>query len=304
MFNKIRIIIKNNLGISGLHDRLQDIQQAIARIEIRQINSRSLKLNEAEFKVFSQRGQDGIIQFLINNIIIKNKKFIEFGVETYIEANTRFLLLNNSWDGLVFDGSLDNINYIKNDLPIYWCNQLTAEQSFITKDNINDLIISKGYEGEIGLLSIDIDGNDYWVWESINCVKPCIVICEYNALFGYKKEVVVPYTENFQRRDAHYSQIYYGASLGALNALAIKKGYSLVGTDSSGTDVFFVRNDLVKNLTVLSVEEAYHISQIRESLDKNGKLNFANQHQSLSSIQDLSLVDIETNKLIKAKELI
>ena len=198
-------MIKNNLGISGLHERLQDIQQAVARIETRQINDPSLNLNEAEFKVFSQRGQDGIIQFLINKINIKNKIFIEFGVETYVEANTRFLLLNNSWDGLVFDGSIENINYIKNDLRIYWGQRLTADQSFITKDNINDLIISKGYEGEIGLLSIDIDGNDYWVWESINCVNPCIVICEYNAIFGFNEEVVVPYSEKFQRKEEKWT---------------------------------------------------------------------------------------------------
>jgi len=304
LYKRIKRIIKNNLGISGLHDRLEDIQQAIGRLETREVVNMAKNINDAEFKVFSQRGQDGIIQYLINKININNRKFIEFGVETYVEANTRFLLLNNSWDGLVIDGSIKNINYIKKDLRIYWGQKLIADQSFITKDNINHIIKSKGFDGEIGLLSIDIDGNDYWVWKSINCVKPFIVICEYNALFGYKKEVVVPYAENFQRKEAHYSQIYYGASLAALNSLAIKKGYALVGTDSSGTDAFFVRNDLVNNFTVLSVEEAFHQCQFRESLDKNGKLNFADEDQNLYNIRNLDLVNIETNKLIKVNELI
>ena len=302
--SSIKRTIKNRLGLTGLHERLIDIQQAIGRIETSQMINSSNSINDAEFKVFSQRGQDGIIQFIINRIDITKSKFIEFGVESYIEANTRFLLTNNSWDGLVIDGSIKNIEYIQNDLRIYWGNQLTAVQSFITKENINDLIISKGFQGEIGLLSIDIDGNDYWVWESIHCVNPCIVICEYNAIFGYKKEVVVPYDQNFQRKEAHYSQIYYGASLAALNVLGAKKGYSLVGTDSSGNDAFFVRNDLIRNLTVLSTEQAYHNPQIRESLDQSGKLNFLNQEQCLRSIQDLALVDIQTNKLIKVKELI
>jgi len=212
--------------------------------------------------------------------------------------------MNNSWEGLVIDGSIKNIKYIQNNFRIYWGNQLTAVQSFITKDNINDLIISKEFQGEIGLLSIDIDGNDYWIWESINCINPCIVICEYNGYFGYKKEVVVPYDQNFKRKEAHYSQIYYGASLAALNVLGAKKGYSLVGTDSSGSDAFFVRNDLIRNLTVLSTEQAYHNRQIRESLDQSGRLNFANQELCLHSIQDLALVNIQTNKLIKVKKLI
>jgi hypothetical protein len=122
-------------------------------------------------------------------------------------------------------------------------------------------------------------------------------------LYGYKKEVVVPYDYNFNRKEAHYSQIYYGASLAALNKLGVKKGYSLVGTDSSGNDAYFVRNDLITILTVLSTEQAYCNSQIRESMDQNRKLNFANKEECLSSIKDLEIIDIQKNKLIKIKEL-
>lgn len=99
-------------------------------------NKQKIKsLDEVEFQVFSQRGEDGIIQYIINKIEIPNKIFIEFGVETYNESNTRFLLMNNNWSGLVIDGDFKNIKYIKEDF-IYWKYDITAIQSFITRDNI------------------------------------------------------------------------------------------------------------------------------------------------------------------------
>ena len=112
-------------------------------------------LDEVEFQIFSQRGEDGIIQYIINKIEIPNPVFIEFGVETYVESNTRFLLMNNNWSGLVIDGSKKNINFIKNDF-IYWKYNITAVESFITKDNINSLISSYTKIEDIGLLSVDI----------------------------------------------------------------------------------------------------------------------------------------------------
>src|ERR1700753_4111261 len=121
------------------------------------------ELEEAEFQVFSQRGEDGILQYIISKIPIPNRIFIEFGVEDYTESNTRFLLMNNNWSGLVIDGGKDNIKFIKSDF-IYWKYDITAVHSFITKDNIDALI--SGYTDcrDIGLLSVDVDGNDYWIW--------------------------------------------------------------------------------------------------------------------------------------------
>ena len=119
-------------------------------------------LEEVEFQVFSQRGEDGILQYIINKIEIPNRIFVEFGVENYTESNTRFLLMNNNWSGLVIDGSKANIDFIKNDF-IYWKYDITAVESFIDKDNINSLIKNYTSVKDIGLLSVDIDGNDYWV---------------------------------------------------------------------------------------------------------------------------------------------
>ena len=117
-------------------------------------------ISDVEFRVFSQWGEDGIIQYAVSKIDIPNRIFIEFGVENYLESNTRFLLINDNWSGLVIDGSRPDINFIKKD-PISWRHDITAINAFITKDNINELIRQTVNEEDIGLLSIDIDGNDY-----------------------------------------------------------------------------------------------------------------------------------------------
>lgn len=169
-------------------------------------------LEEVEFQVFSQFGEDGIIQWLIQNIELNEKTFVEFGVEDYTEANTRFLLMNNNWSGLIIDGSEENINHVKN-WRLFWKYDLTAVAEFITKDNINEIITGAGFYGDIGLLSVDIDGNDYWVLNAITCVNPRILICEYNNIFGSDEKVSVPYDEKFYRTEKHYSNLYWGASL-------------------------------------------------------------------------------------------
>jgi hypothetical protein len=283
--------------------KLTNIQQALGRIESRQNNCLDSKnINDYEFKVSSQWGEDGIIQYLLNNIEIKNKIFFEFGVENYTESNTRFLLQNNSWKGLVIDGSEENISYIKND-PIYWKNNLKVECAFITTDNINQLITKNGIHDDIGILSIDIDGNDYWIWESINCISPRIVICEYNSHFGDTHKVSVPYDCNFIREDKHHSNIYYGASISALDFLAKKKGYSLVGSNLAGNNIFFVRNDLMIDIKSLTPKEAYRVSQFREARDENARLTYKNIEHNLKLVSGLKLINVETEELKKIEQL-
>jgi hypothetical protein len=287
----------------SLDARLANIQNALGRIELRQnISKENLDIVDSEFKVFSQWGEDGIIQHIVNNIHIENPIFIEFGVETYTESNTRFLLVNNNWSGLVIDGSQNNIDYIKAD-SIYWRYNLKAECSFIDKDNINQIIKKNGIAGEIGLLSVDIDGNDYWVWDAINVVNPAIVVCEYNSLWGAKKSVTTPYKADFSRNDAHPSNLYYGASIQALVDLANHKGYALVAGNRAGNNVFFVRNDLLNGLPTLSAEQAWVKSQFRESRDVNNTLTFLDYEARRELIADLLLIDTQTQQTIKVRDL-
>jgi len=262
-------------------------------------------IQEAEFKVFSQFGDDGIIQYIIANAELKphERRFIEFGVENYTESNTRFLLMNDNWSGLVIDGSQQNIDYIKND-AIYWKHDLTAVCSFIDRENINQTFAANDFAGEIGLLSIDIDGNDYWIWESIDTVQPVLVIVEYNSVLGNKRAVTVPYDPAFNCTKAHPSNLYWGSSLKALYLLADQKGYAFVGSDSRGNNAYFVARNRLGNLRALTVEEGYVCSKFRESRNEEGQLTYVSGSNRLRVIEDMKVLDVETGSLLSLRELL
>jgi hypothetical protein len=290
--------------IATIPRRLDLIQEAIGRIEARQNASSNIdRISETEFKVYSQWGEDGIIQHLIKNVLISNPVFVEFGVETYQESNTRFLIINDNWSGLVLDGSQANIDYIKSD-AIFWKYNLKADCDFINRDNINDLISRNGLSGEIGLLSIDIDGNDYWVWKEIKVIKPSIIVCEYNSLWGFEDAVSTPYDADFLRNNKHYSNLYYGASIKALNDLAVSKGYSLVAGNSAGNNVFFVRNDLLGTIQPLDIKQAWVQSKFKESRDQQGVLTHLSFEERRALLADMPLINVNTGQLIKVRELV
>lgn len=259
-------------------------------------------LDEVEFQVFSQRGEDGIIQYIINKIEIPNKIFVEFGVETYTESNTRFLLMNNNWSGLIIDGSKKNIDFIKSDF-IYWKYDLTAKESFITKDNINNLISDYTKIEDIGLLSVDIDGNDYWVWKSIETIRPRIVICEYNSAFGAKEKISVPYKENFVRSKEHYSELYFGASLAAFCDLAEQKGYDFIGTTSAGVNAYFVRKDLSAPFKKYNPKNGFNESDNRDSKGTKGELLFLRHTERLKLIEHLLVYELTSGEIKSIKSL-
>ena len=250
-------------------------------------------LSEAEFCGFSQWGEDGIIDWLVSRIPELPKTFVEFGVENYIESNTRLLLQMHNFKGLVLDASDNNVNSISSS-GLAWRYNLSAKCDFINVSNINSLISLSGFEDDIGLLSIDLDGNDYWVWEAIVVVKPGIVVIEYNAVFGDLHHVTVPYRADFQRTKAHYSNLYFGSSLLALISLGCKKGYTFIGTTSSGVNAFFVRNDLTPDvLSNIKSINAYP-SLIRESRDSDGKLTYLSGLARCKLIIDCSLWNLDT----------
>lgn len=178
--------------------------EAIARVEERQLREiDSYDIHANEYKVYSQFGEDGIIQFLLRHVEVTNKFFVEIGVEE-AESNTRYLLVNDLWAGLVLDADPENISKVRGS-EIFWRHNLTAAQAFVTAENINDILVRFGARGDIGLLSIDIDGNDYWIWKATNVIEPAIVVIEYNAHLGPSRALTVPYEPDFSRHQAHPS---------------------------------------------------------------------------------------------------
>jgi hypothetical protein len=254
------------------------------------LNRPLLHLNE--FQVYSQWGEDGIIQYLLRHLSVSSNVFVEFGVENYLEANTRWLVEGHNWSGLVIDGSQQHVDAIKSD-AIYWKHRLKAVSAFVDAENINRLISGNGISGDVGLLSVDIDGMDYWVWKAIDVVTPDIVVVEYNALFGPTKSVTVPYDPNFVRQKAHYSWSYYGASLAALVGLGKTKGYAFVGSNSAGNNAFFVKSDLLGSpLRELTSQQGYVKRTFREARDRDGRLMFPTFEEEAALIEGLPLVEV------------
>lgn len=294
--------LNNNfkLSLDALKENntVQNFLQAAVLSRMNQANTDNIlkDIKLAEFKVFSQWKDDGIIQFLVDYLDIDSKTFVEFGVENYTEANTRFLLMNNNWTGLIMDGSESNIQSAK-EHEIYWKYNLTALTAFITKENINTLIKDQGFEGELGLLHIDIDGNEYWVWDAITVVSPVVVIVEYNSVFGPDKSWTIPYKTDFYRGDGHYSGLYFGVSVSALCDLAEKKGYTFIGCNSNGNNAYFVRNDKIKGLQPVSASEGYVLSQFREGRDQQGNLTYINGTDRLKEIKGLEVFNTRTQKI-------
>lgn len=254
-------------------------------------------LEEAEFCVSSQWGEDGIIEWLVHQLGGIPESFVEFGVENYRESNTRFLLQHRNWRGLVLDGDQQNIEFIRSD-RISWRHDLTAIAAFITRENINATISEAGFAGELGILSIDIDGVDYWVWEAIDCVSPQIIIVEYNSVFGDLLPLTVPYTSDFVRTRAHHSNLYYGLSIQAAQQLAGKRGYTLVGTNRAGSNAFFVRNDRADGILKRIEVVQHRPSRFREGRGSDGALTFVSPAKRMAALVDLPVIDVSTNSQV------
>ena len=179
------------------------------------------------------------------------------------------------------------------DEELSWRHDITAVAAFITRDNINGLLTDNGFAGDIGLLSIDIDGNDYWVMEAIDVVSPCILICEYNAVLGDRHAITVPYQADFDRLRAHHSGQYFGASITAIRALAARKGYSFAGTCSNGVNAFFVRNDAFGAISDRIAHKRAFVSRHRDSRDEAGALTHVGGVRRSELIADMPVVLVE-----------
>jgi hypothetical protein len=256
-----------------------------------------VSLREVEFKVFSQWGDDGIIQWLVNNLEFPQKNFVEFGVENYRESNTRFLMINNNWSGFVMDASESNVGQIINS-EYYWQYELQAKAAFIDKDNINNLLLSSRLDREVGILHIDLDGNDYWIWKEIDTISPIVIILEYNSVFGIDKAITIPYDKTFVRTKSHHSNLYFGSSLRALYQLSLDKGYSFIGCNSAGNNAYFVRSDKLNDVvSEISLENGYVLSKFKESRDREGKLTYISGSDRIEAIRGMPVYNIDTSQI-------
>jgi hypothetical protein len=246
-----------------------------------------------EFSVYSQFGDDGIIQYLCLRLNIVNGNFIEFGVGDFFESNTHFLCVNNNWRGFVMDGSEQNMEKIRKS-SIYWRHDITAKTAFVNRDNINALLAESGFE-HIQLLHIDLDGNDYWILHALDLSRfnPDILILEYNAHFGSERAITVPYDPEFDRCVAHHSGQYYGASLAALESLARGKGYYFIGCNSAGNNAYFLANRHLASIPAISLSTGFVAAKFRDSRNEDGLLTYLSHTEAGQLIRGLPVVNVE-----------
>lgn len=269
----------------------------LTNLQATKLSTTSSDLAMYEFSVFSQFGEDGIIQFLIQILEIKNKTFIEFGVEDFTESNCRFLMMKDNWRGYVIDGSAPNVERLRESY-FYWKHQLSSQSAFINVENINSLLEKSGFDHDLGIMSIDLDGNDYFILSAVTDWRPRILICEFNPVFGPSRKITVPYDPSFKRYSRHHSGVYWGASLSALCSLAQQRGYVFVGINSAGHNAFFVRRDIFRPpLTETTPELAYTSPSFRDSRDQKGRLDFSDLSNRQQKIMGLPVLNIETNQI-------
>lgn len=275
MFKLISRILRLARSLSRLEDKVERLQQAVGRVELRQVAAYHPQERKDPYgvRVFSQWEEDGILDGVIGRLHSPIPFFVEFGVENYRESNTRFLAENRNWIGVVLDGSSRNVEDIRSQ-RISWARTVRAASCFVTAENIEQLFESYHVPREFGLLSIDIDGNDLWVWKAITSYRPQVVAIEYNWRFGPERSLSTPYDPAFDRIAHHYSGIRYGASVAALAKLGKEKGYVLIDGNSQGNNAFFIREDLLAGtgLVEQTPAQVYRQGTFREARNPDGTL--------------------------------
>lgn len=273
------------------------------------INKNEFNINEHEKKIYSQNGEDGIIEFIFTQIGTTNKFSVEFGVGNGFECNTVYLLEKKGWKGIMMDYGADQdiqwkgvmkkawynrklglIANIRKDLAFLKkiisrtkrsrCFHLDIKSEKVTAENIQNLFQKYNVPKNFDLLSIDIDYNDYWVWKAITDYSPRVVIIEYNSSVIPTESKVVPYDPEAKWDGTNY----FGASLLALKNLGLTKGYTLVGCDNAGVNAFFCKSNLLDGKKIKDIKDLYRPPRYGEII--NG-VHIGHPQQSIKKMVEI-----------------
>tara|TARA_Y100000741_G_scaffold363971_1_gene353556 strand:- start:1384 stop:2322 length:939 start_codon:yes stop_codon:yes gene_type:complete len=263
-------------------------------------------INNLDYKVFSQFGEDGIIDYLINSLGISTPKFVEIGVGDYSECNTRFLYETTQPNGLIIDCIEDFKKKVLKNI-ILWKGDLRILNENINSKNINEILHKERFDNDLDFFSLDIDGIDYWVLKELPENFSKIVVVEYNSTFGPDLEITVPNINNFDRSKYHHSNLCFGASLKAMIKLLEKKNFVFVGSTISKINAFFIsKNEIDKiNLKLPNINDLSEFtnSNISESRDIKGQLNFLKGKNKLNEISKCEVIDLKDDKVKKIEEI-
>ncbi len=266
------------------------------------------KLHDVDYKIFSQNGEDGILDYLLYQLKIEKPKFIEIGVGDYTESNTRFIFDRCSPKGAIID-CIDNFEErVKKKINL-WRGELKIINNFVNSENINEIMKDTDCTTDLDIFSLDIDGIDYWILEKLPKDFSKIAVIEFNPIFGSSLKVSVPNKNNFERKKYHYSNLCFGMSLQAAIKIMDDKNFYFVGTNLLRNNAFFISKNYDKekyfnNLKINNIENSVD-ANFTESRDVDGNLNYLNHQKRINEILDCEVVDLSNNlkNLVKLKDL-
>ncbi len=254
----VKRFIKKNFGQWVYSRQCNPIQKNNIESWVEQLQQKPIEnLSDASFDVFTYHGEDGILFYLANKLPNVSPTFIDIGAGDCIKSNCANLAVHHGWQGVFIDKSSEQLAVGKS----FFKHQINKGadirfiQTEVTRENVNRLMTGNLINNKVGILSIDIDGNDFWIWKAIEQVQPEIVVIEAKVEFGLKS-IAVPYgNHNHHSVDSKYN----GASVEALRQLGLTKGYKLVGANKQGYNLFFVKQNSplpeVATASVLDNEE-------------------------------------------------
>jgi hypothetical protein len=300
----IRLFKKLTSGIVFTNKELVFALGQASIISSRAESSSFKNLWDAEVKIYSQWGEDGILDYIFRKLEIPKPKVIELGAGNFSECNSRFLAENLNASVVAIDGRKDLIESIsKTDL--LWKTHILGIQTWVTPINVNQLI-EKAHQfmSGVDMLSLDLDGNDFWIINAADLTGIKVVVVEYNPLFGNSRALTVPEEAAFDRTEKHFSWLYYGASLKAFTDVLSDKGFRFIGTNRVGNNAFFIASSVSHLIpfTPNPNDECYFDWRIRESRDTSSQLSYLSGGDRITKIQDLPLVDLSTREITNLRE--
>jgi hypothetical protein len=189
-----------------------------------------------ELRAFSQNGEDGVIAEILRRCDALDGYFVEFGAARGVENNCAALADLLGWRGLFLEA--DERDHAVLERKYRPSDRVATRRTLVTPENVEELFAAAGVAPEPELLSIDVDGEDYWIWAALERYRPLVVVIEYNSGLEPGRRLVQP-----RGTGPWDGSSFFGASLAALEALGERKGYRLVHTELTGNNAFFVRTD-------------------------------------------------------------
>jgi len=271
---------RKQLDRIGTVDKATQLLLSLRYAELARHGDPLPSFDDVAFRAYSQNGEDGVLHFVFSLIKTTNKKCVEICAGDGIECNTANLIINHGWTGLLVDGNQAKVArgrefYGMISETRIWPPKFV--QAWITAESVNSILRDNGMTGEIDLFSLDIDGNDYWIWKAIDCIQPRVVILEFQK--AWEESVSMRYTPDYVWPGFRDPKSLSGASLPAFVNLGRKKGYRLVASHRCLNAVFVQEGVGEQFFPEISAEQVlrdpraqWSITQ-RKEWEKAGKLS-------------------------------